>query len=278
MKVKHNKNRNVGLVFAQLSEYVSSALVEGKNEKATSALEIMNRHYSKDTEIYKEFRLFRALMVTEVPSSALAASIMSEAKDASRKLDSKRLTQEKSALIKSINYTLKEDFYSRRVPDYKMYATVQSLLDTWRSDDRDPALVIKFEKKLHEHLMLEKHAPQIESFHTPDVDRLVLKIMKEKVQEKYGGVLTTEQSDLLRDYVLFADKSPERLSTKLESIKESTRKALAVYADDCDSSLVSKNIQEVATKVDSLRTSSPDDPLISQYLTVMKLTNEIGAQ
>ena len=145
-------------------------------------------------------------------------------------------------------------------------------------DDRDPAMIIKFEKKLHEHLMLEKQTPQIESFHTPDVDRLVLKIMKEKVQEKYGGVLTTEQSDLLRDYVLFADKSPEKLSTKLEGIKESTRKALALYADDCDSSLVSKNIQEVATKVDSLRTSSPDDPLISQYLTVMKLTNEIGAQ
>jgi len=278
MKVKHNKKRNVGLVFAQLSEYVSAALVEGKNANATKALEIMNKHYASNTEIFKEFRLFRALMVTEVPSSALAASVMSEAKEASRNLDVKRLTQEKSSLIKSINYTLKEDFYARRVPDYKMYATVQSLLDTWRMEQRDPALLIKFEKKLHEHLMLEKNAPQIESFHTPDVDRLILKIMREKVQEKYGGMLTTEQSDLLRDYVLYSEKNPEKLSTKLEHVKIKTKSTLSKYSLECDNSMVSKNINEVTTKVSSLRTSSPDDSLISQYLTVMKLANEIGVE
>lgn len=278
MKVKHNKKRNVGLVFAQLSEYVSAALVEGKNDDATKALEIMNRHYAPSTEIFKEFRLFRALMVTEVPSSALAASVISEAREASRNLDVKKLTQEKSSLIKSINYTLKEGFYSRRVPAYTMYATVQSLLETWRLDKRDPAALIKFEKKLHEHLMLEKNVPQIESFHTPDVDRLILKIMREKVQEKYGGMLTTEQSDLLRDYVLYSDKNPEKLSAKLESVKKKTHRLLSGYSQECDNSMVSKNIQEVTTRVKSLRTSSPDDPLISQYLTVMKLTNEIGVE
>ena len=278
MKVKHNKKRNVGLVFAQLSEYVSAALVEGKNSDATKALEIMNKHFAPSTEIFKEFRLFRALMVTEVPSSALAASVMTEAKEASRNLDVKRLTQEKSSLIKSINYTLKEGFYSRRVPDYKMYATVQSLLDTWRSDQRDPAVLIKFEKKLHEHLMFEKNVPQIESFKTPDVDRLILKIMREKVQEKYGGMLTTEQSDLLRDYVLYSDKKPEKLSIKLESVKKRTQSLLSGYSHDCENSMVSKNIEEVSARVKTLRTSSPDDSLISQYLTVMKLTNEIGVE
>ena len=259
-----------------MSEYVSAALVEGKNANATKALEIMNKHYASNTEIFKEFRLFRALMVTEVPSSALAASVIAEAKEASRNLDVKKLTQEKSSLIKSINYTLNEDFYSRRVSDYKMYATVQSLLDTWRADQRDPAMLIKFEKKLHEHLMLEKNSPRIESFQTPDVDRLILKIMHEKVQEKYGGVLTTEQSDLLRDYVLYSEKNPEKLSIKLESIKSRTSSILSSYSQECDNSMVSKNITEVTSKVKTLRTDAPDDSLISQYLTVMKLANEIG--
>ncbi len=276
MKVKHNKKRNVGVVFAQLSEYVSAALVEGNNEKATTALGIIRRHYAPGTEVYREFRLFRALMVTEVPSSALAASVISEAKDASKKFDEKKLTQEKSSLIKTINYTLKEDFYSRRVADYKMYATVQSLLEYWRQENRDPALLIKFEKKLHEHLMSEKSAPRLQTLKTPSADRLVLKIMSEKVEEKYGRVLTTEQSDLLRDYVMLAEKSPDRLTKKLESVKATTLRKLSVFSTACENPVLSKNIIEVSNKIHSLRLDSPDDSLVSQYLTVMKLAQEIG--
>ena len=132
MKVKHNKKRNVGVLFAQLTEYVSSALVEGDVKKAQKALRVLGRHFSPGSEIFREFRLFRALVMTEVPSPALASSIISEAKSASKRLDKKKLMQEKSMLIKDINYNLGDsNFYDRRVPDYKAFATVQTLLTTW---------------------------------------------------------------------------------------------------------------------------------------------------
>ena len=59
MKVKHNKKRNVGVLFAQLSEYISSALVEGREQDSHVALSILKNHFVKGTELHKEFRLFR---------------------------------------------------------------------------------------------------------------------------------------------------------------------------------------------------------------------------
>ena len=43
MKVKHNKKRNVGLLFAQLSQLVSEAMVEGDVAKANKVLSIVKR-------------------------------------------------------------------------------------------------------------------------------------------------------------------------------------------------------------------------------------------
>ena len=135
MKVKHNKKRNVGLLFAQLSQSVSESMVEGDIDKANKALSIVKRHFNPGTELFKEFRLFRAIVATSVPSDSLASSIIGEAKAASKKIDTRLLKQQKSALIKDINYNLKEEtFYDRRVSDYKIFATVQTLLSEWRNE------------------------------------------------------------------------------------------------------------------------------------------------
>ena len=157
MKVKHNKKRNVGLLFAQLSQSVSEAMVEGNVKKANNTLSVIKRHFVPGTELFKEFRLFRAIMVTSVPTDSLATSIIGEAKHASKNINTKLLTQQKSALIKDINYNLNENnFYSRRVADYKTFATVQTLLSEWRSESPDVAVVAKFETELHSHLLEEK--------------------------------------------------------------------------------------------------------------------------
>ena len=185
MKVRHNKKRNVGILFAQLSEYISSALVEGDIKKAQKALRVLGKHFFPGSEIYREFRLFRALVVTEVPSPALASSIIAEAKNASKKLDKKKLMQEKSMLIKDINYNLGDsNFYDRKVPDYKAFATVQTLLTTWASSDPDLAVIAQFEKSLHEHLQTEKKLINLDDFKTPDVNRLAVQIMQEKASGK----------------------------------------------------------------------------------------------
>lgn len=275
MKVKHNKKRNVGLLFAQLSQSVSEAMVEGDMSKANDALKVIKRHFIPGTELFKEFRLFRAIMVTSVPSPSLASSIIYEAKQASKNIDAKSLTQQKSALIKDINYNLNEDnFYSRRVADYKTFATVQTLLSEWRSEVPDLSVVAKFETELHSHLLKEKQLQEIEEMKSPDANHLVVDIMRKKLEEKFGTHLNTKQLSLLREYV-FSDDSKAGFLAKLSEIKAETLREIDKFAAACGNEVISAQVPQVREAVTNLSTSTADDETLSRYLTLMKITEEL---
>ena len=275
MKVKHNKKRNVGLLFAQLSQSVSEAMVEGDVGKADRVLSIIKRHFVPGTELFKEFRLFRAIMVTSVPTDSLASSIISESKLASRGIDTKLLTQQKSSLIKDINYGLEEsNFYGRRVPDYKVYATIQTLLSEWRNASPDVAITAKFETELHSHLLKEKKVQDLNELKSTDVNHLVVDIMRKKIEEKFGSHLNNQQLKLLREYV-FYDENVETFSQSLSDIKLSTLKALDTFERTCSNEIIKKQIPSVREAVESLSTTVSDDETLSRYLSLMKLTEEI---
>ncbi len=275
MKVKHNKKRNIGLIFAQLSQYISEALVEGKVRRAKKAIDILQRHFSPGTELFREFRLFRAMIVTEVPSPTLAGSIISEAKQAARNLDIKILTQQKSALIKDINYTLGEgDFYNRRVPNYKEFATVQTLLSQWRIPTPDLVVTSRFEGELHAHLLKEKSNIHIEELKTPSVNHLVLEIMHKKIEEKFGDSFSPNQVTLLREYV-FSKENDVEFKNHLQKIKGDTSKSLSEFAVICENNVLSNQIEKVKEQVLHLDVDRFDDDSISKYLTLMKLTEEL---
>ena len=267
MKVKHNKKRNVGLIFAQLSQYISEALVEGKVQKSKKAIDILQKHFVPGTELFKEFRLFRAMMITEVPSSSLASSIITEAKGAARNLDIKVLTQQKSALIKDINYILGEStFYNRRVEDYKEFATVQTLLSQWRSPNPDIVVSSRFEGELHSYLLKEKSNKDLVDLKTPQANRLVVEIMHKKIEEKFGASFSQDQIDLLREYV-FSENDSDAFRSKLVSIKKNTLNSLSEYSLMCENKILTNQLDEVKRSVQSLDVDDFNDDSISKYLT-----------
>jgi len=275
MKVKHNKKRNIGLLFAQLSQSVSEAMVEGDVKKANNTLKVIKRHYTPGSELFKEFRLFRAIMVTSVPSDTLAASIISEAKSASRKINAKALTQQKSALIKDINYNLSEsDFYSRRVSDYKTFATVQTLLSEWRRNAPDISVVAKFETELHTHLLKEKKLKNIEEMKSSEVNNLVVDIMRKKLEEKFGAHLSGPQLSLLREYV-FSEDDKSAFIAQLTEVKNNTLISIEQFEKSCTNEIILGQISNVKEAVHSLSTLKADDETLSRYMTLMKITEEL---
>jgi hypothetical protein len=275
MKVKHNKKRNVGLLFAQLSQSVSESLVEGDTKRANKTLALIKRHFTPGTELFKEFRLFRAIMVTSVPTDSLASSIISEAKIASRNINMKVLTQQKSALIKDINYDLSEaNFYNRRATNYKTFATVQTLLSEWRSSTPDLSVIGKFEPELHLHLLKEKKVKDLEGLKSTDANHLVVDIMRKKIEEKFGAQLSTSQLSLLKEYVFSNDDSKNFLA-KLTSVKKATLSAINSFEKVCNNKIIENQIPQVRESVLALSTTTADDETLSRYLTLMKLTEEL---
>ena len=193
---KHNKKRNVGIVYELLLNYISSNLIESNEKNAKKATKIIEKHFKKGTELYKEFRLFNALAKSKVNSTHAIASILNEAKIAASSLNIHKLDKEKSKLIRDINYNFAKDFYYSDIKNYRDLGTIQLALNEWRKKEKDIKKLIDYETKIGE-IMLNQDSIVSEAIennvNASHSDRLVLKIMTEKFNKRYNEELTTDQ-------------------------------------------------------------------------------------
>lgn len=268
---KHNKKRNVGIIYEQLLLSMSSAIVENDMARVDAIKGIIKKHFKQGTELYKEFRLFNALVKTTVPSDSLATRILEESMKASRNHDPVRLEREKSLLIKDINYIINEsNFYDQKVNAYKSYATIQTLLNNWRGQNPDIAITAEYESKVFGMLREQKSVQELSK--EPKADKLTLRIMQEKFNKKYGSILNEEQSELMRSYI-FGDRTRARRIMK--SIKESAERSLNAYKRECGNKVLLEKIDRVESGVKFLDESVLDDDQVSRFLLLSKLKDEI---
>ena len=278
MSKSHNKKRNVGIIYEQLVRKVSESLVEGDMDRANVVLEILKKNFRKGTELYKEFRLFNALVKTTVSSDSIATRILSEAKAAAQDHDASLLRNEKSRLIKEINHTLDDSgFYSTRISDYRTYATIQTLLNDWRAgSDSDIKRVALYEDKIHSWLTAEKPEQDLDEMKSQDVDKLTVKIMREKFNKRYGNTLTKGQSALIREMVFCketGDAGPAKAIMKEQ--KDEVVAQLKTYQRNCTSDYSLKKLPLVLESVSSLDTEDLSDKNVAKFLTTIKLGSEL---
>ena len=281
MSKAHNKKRNVGIIYEQLVRKVSEALVKGDSDRADVVLGILKRNFKKDTELYKEFRLFNALVKTTVSSDSIATRILSEAKSAAKDHDSSQLRKEKSRLIKEINHVLDEpNFYQTRVDDYRTYATIQTLLNDWRSGPKsDIKRVALYEDKIHSWLITEKKNVELEDLKSSNVDKLTVKIMREKFNKRYGASLSEGQRSLIREMVFSKETGDGTAARSLmKSQKDDVVSHLRNYKRDCTSSYILKKVPLVLEAVCSLDTDDLSDENVAKFLTTIKLGNELAEE
>lgn len=282
MPKNHNKKRNVGIIYELLLRSISASLVEGKSEEAQKALNILNRRFAKDSELYSEFRLFKALCEAKVSDTVVAASILTEAKAGARNLNNKKLFNEKSSLIKDINSKIDDaNFYRRKIPNYTDYATVQTVINDWMQNDKsDLARQIQYEQKLINMMLGEKKEDSaLNEMKNPDVNNLVVELMTKKINQKYGDSLTLEQKTILKNFAFCSgnDHDPDFVKW-LSNLKESTLRFVDDYENSCDNNIVLEKISSVKEKILSLNPENPTEDEIVKFLTVSSLKEEIRRQ
>jgi hypothetical protein len=277
--INHNKKRNVGIVYELLLRSVSSYLIEGKKEKAQVALDIISTRFSKDTELFKEFRLFNALAKTKVSDSAVSAVILTETKAAARRIDYAKLDKEKSLLIRDINHNLSDEmFFHRRISNYRDLATIQVALNEWAQGDRsDLSKTLMIETKLVEMLRDDnKEIIEEKLEKEPQVDSLVVKILNEKFNKKYAGTLAADQQDLIKDYVLMSNSSgpSKQMLERAQKIKTDALNSLEDIEKTETNKIIQENLRDIRGRVTSLDVSSLDDEKMSRLMTLSQLISE----
>lgn len=276
--MNHNKKRNVGIIYELLIRAVSAYLVEGNKTRAQSALDTLSKFYNRNTELYKEFRLFNALAKSTVNDTSIAAAILTESKSATRRFDAIKLDKEKSALIKEINYVLADtDFYHRKVPDYKVYATIQNLLNVWREGDKSNlAEMVLIETKMIEWLTTAREVEITNEEIDKNVDSLVVKIMNEKFNDKYADKLTSSQKSLINEYV-FSLQNDNGLSIKSKAIKiqsEVLNEIVKIKLNEKNLIILEK-AAVVERKINEINFLTIDDDKLAKLMTLTQLVNEL---
>ncbi len=269
----HNKKRNVGIIYEQLILTVSKGIVKNNPKLAESAKQIIKNHFIPGTELYKEHKLFQALVKPHIDNDSLATSILGEAKKAARAHDSSRLEREKSRLIRDINLTFGKKFYSTRIKEYKQFATVQTLMNDWRENSANIQRIVEYEQKVHKILTAKKSIKTLSEHKSPEADNLVVKIMTEKFNQKYGSKLTEQQSALIKNYVM-SDKKINFEST-LNSIRENCIRELNRYSINCSSPIVKNKIDPVIVELKQLDTANLNDENFSKFMTLCHLQKEL---
>jgi len=278
MSKSHNKKRNVGIIYEQLLRKVSSALIEKDQRTAETAIAILKDNFKPGTELYKEFRVFNALVKTRIRSETLACRILDEAKKAARDHHPAKLRAEKSALIKEINYKLSDcNFYRQRVKDYRSYATIQQLMNYWRSgENADLSRVTQYENNTVEWLLSDRDSVKLEEQKDSDVNALTVKIMTEKFNSKYGAVLNEQQRKIIQEYSLRdGTNSDTEFISYLSSTKKSTLAALQRYSLICENHTLNEKMRSVIEGIKAFDPNTVDDESLAKYLLLSKLGQEL---
>jgi hypothetical protein len=280
--MKHNKKKNIGLIYEFLLRAVSDGLVNGDESKSSKALNLVNEHFKPGSELYKEFRLMNSLVKTTVSGPTVASSIMSEVKTAARTRNTRLLEAQRDKLVAAIDKKLKdEDFYDRHIGDYKAYATVHMLFNEWRKNSSNVNIsnLAIHEDFLNEWLITEKkeEVQPTPGSETPGSDRLVMKVMTKKLNEKYGDSLGPTQRALMKSYVFASAKDDQKII--LDRISEIKSNLLGIFNNkNLTGQLgiyVEQKLDDVLKQLIAEDTTCIDDEKVTRFMLYSKLHDEL---
>lgn len=274
---KHNKKRNVGIIYELLLNYISKNLIEGNKKEAKKATKIIERHFNKKTELYKEFRLFNAIAQTKISNTHIVASILNEAKNAVRNnINYSKIEKEKSNLIKSINYNLRNDFYYANIANYRDLGSIQMAINEWKKTNPDIKKLVEFETRIGQIMLEKSEKVDNEKLDLSHSDRLVLKIMTEKFNKKYVDGLSPDQKRIIESYVFYSDKNPEFLKEYFKNKKQQALKSLDLFEDKSDNKFLLRKVDDVRQKINEVNVEKIDDSNVIKFLSLTKLIQEIN--
>jgi hypothetical protein len=204
-KTKHSKIRNTGILFELLTRQITVDVLN--NDKKGSAANILKEFFNKNTQLGKEYELYRVLTVENYKSETKANHLVDAVLTARLKLNDGSLKREKYNLIKEVSshYDI-NDFFMARIPNYKVNASIFKLFST--KDDLKPQAETESRFTIVENITRKnlsakkKENVVVEGYRKQEKDLRLLAygILIEKFNKKYSN-LSANQRNLLKEYI-----------------------------------------------------------------------------
>jgi len=280
MSKRHSKIKNTGILFELLVRQITSDIVSNTN---TPANEIIEEFFKQETELNKELQLYQTLIQDKFSNEKYADKFIDTVMESRKKLDNKKLKDEKYALIKTIKETYElEEFFKARVHDYKVYASVYKLFENIIGNTIKPADSITSRATIIEHITNKKVSEEsvrskiMEEYKHLDNDIRILayKSLIERFNEKYSG-LNDKQKSLLKHYINNVSNTTtlrEYINNELPKVQEE----IESYLEFVDNKVIKIKLKEVATQVENfMKGSLVEDKHIVMLLRYYQLIKEL---
>lgn len=281
MKIKHSKYKNTGLIFELLVKQIAADTLSNTE---SPALKIMKRHYTGQSALVREFRLYEFILKNKGVSQQRAETIVNTLSEMSRKIDRVALKNQKYNLIKEVKeaYDL-DEFFTIKVRDYKALAAAYCLMEAQNTEGLvDPQVMVDNKTTLLEHLTEAEQSKKdvkdtlIEEFSKYDKDLRLLtyKILLEKFNGAYDNFLP-EQKVILKEFIT-AVSSTNKLRNIVNEELEKITITLEGLSKTVTDKVVKIKVQEVAKGVTLLENTAKvtDDHLVT-LMQYYELINEL---
>jgi len=254
-KTKHSKIRNTGILFELLARQITVDVLN--NDKKGSAANILKNFFNKNTELGKEYELYRVLTVENYKSETKANHLVDAVLTARAKLNESSLKREKYNLIKEVRskYDI-NDFFMARILNYKVSASIYKLFSI--SEDTNPKMETesrftivenitrkRISEKTKENVMVEGYKKQ-----EKDLRLLAYSILVEKFNKKYS-TLSSKQRNLLKEYINNISNT-NSLKEFIESETIKVRKELQSYLPNVSDKVTKIKLNEAINQAETL--------------------------
>ena len=261
--MKHNKQKNVGVLFEVLNHAVLAEVAHNNIPKAKKLFSLLRENFVKSTEISKAYKVYSQFLYSEARNVYFASKFVENLKkEYNRNISHRKLDAELTALMESISaLTDKKKLLKTSIPNYKTLASFHVKLhehDQYITSRERLAL----DENLFDHLMENKEAKRVrdrrgqfdnnstKSLEEVQTGKLSLILAIQKFDEAYKHLLTKEQKDYLVKYYTSSDSAEfkEWVCKKVDALlNEVSDKSMAIEDKD-----IKRKIELVVEKLNGI--------------------------
>jgi len=276
MKIRHNKKRNTAFLYEALLVELTKAIVSQDDHRKNQLIEAMAIYFSEGTNLKKDLDCYKALNETQELDTYTAEKLIWEVKrDREDRIDSKRLFNEQTSLIKLINKNISKGVFSNFVPGYKSLATIAQVFNA----DLTAKSRVLLEKELMKQLMSSTKEQSEKEL--VQLDNLTYNTFVKKFNEAYASSLLEEQRDLLNKYILsFTDNETALkiyLNEELGRLRKSINTALGKESCLKEDGRMKHSAEKVLNMISEFKNRKVDQEMIEKVLKIQTLVKELEA-
>ena len=213
MYIKHSKFKNTGILFEILVKKITGDTLSGITSPSIKII----KEYFVNTELGKEYKLYETMFNNRNLNERRANMVLSTVLEQSKKLNRRKLKNEKYNLIKELksHYDV-EDLFKTKLSDYKEQASFYTLLEIYNTEKlTNSTQVIDNKIIILEHITStgvdnsKIKDTVLEEFKSYDKDlrTLTYHILLENFNTKYDE-LNSKQKSILKEFITSADNGP----------------------------------------------------------------------